>query len=175
MPAFMVERHSTNTKVGADSRLLAIFTEYSHRSHTSCEICCVTCNRTSIEGSQFWPSNSKSFQWSSKNWLQCSICHSFVNNSIENGHHEYWKCQALLQSYCALYTIEKDMYTLVCHPVGRHKDNFWKKSGSKLENRFCMSFDNDKNNWTNISGSGSRPYGRGDNGLRSYTYAILDW
>ena len=69
-----------------------------------------------------------------------------MNNSIENGHHEYWKCQALLQSYCALYTIEKDMYTLVCHPVGRHKDNFGKKSGSKLENRFCMSFDNDKNN-----------------------------
>ena len=72
------------------------------------------------------------------------------------------------------YTKEKDMYTLVCHPVGRHKDNFGKKSGSKLENRFCMLFDNDKYNRTNISGTGSRPYGRGDNGLRSYTYAILD-
>ena len=74
----MVERHSTNTKVGADSRLLAIFTEYLHRSHTSREICCVTCNHTSIEGSQYRPSNSKSFQRSSKNGLQCSICHSFI-------------------------------------------------------------------------------------------------
>ncbi len=74
----MAEWHRTNTKVGVDSRLLAISTESSHRSHTSREICCVTCNHSSIERSQYRPSNCKSFQRSSKNGLQCSLCQSFI-------------------------------------------------------------------------------------------------
>ena len=79
-----------------------------------------------------------------------------------------------LHVYCAMY-MKYDRYTLVCHPVGRHIDNFGKGVSSKLENRFCMSFELDRFNRTNIGKVGSLPYGRGGAGLHSYAFAVLDW
>ena len=53
--------------------------------------------------------------------------------------------------------------TLVCHPCGMHLDKF-PKDKALLENRMCFSKKADL-----------FEYGRGGNGLKNFTFAVLDW
>ena len=93
-----------------------------------------------------------------------------------------WETSSLVHKFCYIFSTheeQRDIYTLVCHPVGRHNDTFESGTTSKLENRFCMFLDIDKHNKTNVKDIDvdmfKHPYGRGGNGMSSYSFAVLDW
>lgn len=93
----------------------------------------------------------------------------------------YWEASSIMEKFCYVLTTfkEKDTYTLICHPVGRHNDKFENGISSKLENRFCMFLNIDRHNKTNVKGIGAcennYSYGRGGNGIHSYSFSVLDW
>lgn len=66
-------------------------------------------------------------------------------------------------NFYLFYNVNFIKFTLVQHPVGRHKDIFADGKPS-LENRICFSFQKKGND-----------YGRGGAGMDNFCYALLDW